>query len=114
VNERAGLEALRDREVLITGGLGPTLEHHAARAVDHQSVAAWRGFGRVARHPAVRALVVDESLKVGQQSHAQPISLQRLCKHHAQDAVDAEPGVRRGPGATHRKRAVPFPCAVGC
>jgi hypothetical protein len=27
----------------------------------------------------VRAVVVDESLKIGQQGHALPISLQRLC-----------------------------------
>jgi hypothetical protein len=44
-----------------------------------QSIAVPRGLRRVARHPTVRAVVLDESLKVGQQRPELPISLQRMC-----------------------------------
>ena len=44
----------------------PPLEHHAACAVHGQSIAVPCGLGRVARNPAMRTVLVDESLKVGQ------------------------------------------------
>jgi len=44
----------------------PSLEHHAARARHGQSITVPCGRRRVASHLAVWAVVVDESLKVGQ------------------------------------------------
>jgi len=43
----------------------PPLEHHAARARHGQQVAIPRGLRCVTGHPAVRTVVVNESLKVG-------------------------------------------------
>ena len=39
-----------------------------------QQVTVRRGLRRITRHPAVRAVVADELLKVGQQGHARRIS----------------------------------------
>src|SRR5262245_26130805 len=57
----------------------PPPEYHSELACHGQQVAVPRGLGRVARHPAVRAVGADELLKVGEQSHGLPISLQRVC-----------------------------------
>src|SRR5262245_41127319 len=59
-SEQVGVSVLRRH---------PPLEREAARAGHGQSIAVPRGLRRVARHPAVRAVVVDESLKVAQQGH---------------------------------------------
>src|SRR5262245_9825220 len=52
----------------------PPLEHDTARAGDRQAVAARSRLGRIRRHPVVRAMVVDEFLKVGQKAHARLIA----------------------------------------
>lgn len=71
----------------------PPLEHHAACAGHGQLIAVRRGLRGVARHPAVQAVVVDESLKVGQQRHASPELAAVRMEHDAQDVIDAETGM---------------------
>src|SRR5262245_56552629 len=52
----------------------PPLEHDTARAGDRQAVAVRLRLGRLRRHPVVRAMVVDELLKVGQKAHGRRIA----------------------------------------
>jgi len=68
----------------------PALEYDPTLACHGEQVAVRGGFGRVARHPIVRTVVADESLKVGQQCHA-PDLAPACVQYRPQDAV-----MRRG------------------